>query len=61
MRPAVQLQLPSPLQVISPLSKVKKDVATASEAAMSQKDKVGVGAGTGLKAKTYGAAGGAKR
>ncbi|KXN85190.1 putative serine/threonine-protein kinase kinX, partial [Leucoagaricus sp. SymC.cos] len=62
IKPAVhQTQLSSPLQVISPLSKVKKDAVLAGEAGTNQKDKVAGGMGVGLKAKTYGAAVGAKR
>lgn len=53
--PPHQLQLPSPLQVISPLSKVKKDAALAGEAAASQKT-----AGAGLKSKAHGVAAGTK-
>lgn len=53
--------LPSRMQVISPLSKVKKDAALASEAAVTQKDKAAGSPGMGLKAKTYGVAAGMKR
>jgi hypothetical protein len=49
------------MQVISPLSKVKKDAALASEAAVTQKDKAAGSPGMGLKAKTYGVAAGMKR